>query len=144
MNKIRIRCPALFLLGLILLLWQDHTGIARLALLASILHEAGHVLIFWLIHGHFPLLTLTLNGISLQAEQGLTSGELFLLAAAGPISNFVACSVMLLAINHRASYWGYFFACTNLCMGLFNLIPLGPLDGKRMFQALRMKQLEKS
>lgn len=143
MNKIRIRCPAVFLSALILLLWQDHTGGVRFALLSAVLHESGHILAAWWITGRFPALTISLTGISLRTSRFLSAGELFLLAAAGPMSNFMACIALMMKLDHQASYWGYFLACSNLCMGLFNLIPLGPLDGKRMLQALRMTQLTK-
>ena len=45
-------------------------------------------------------------------------------------------SYRVLAMQIQASYGGYWFGGVNLWMGLFNLIPLGGLDGARIRQAL--------
>lgn len=143
MRKIRIRCPAVFLAALIVLLWHDHTGFLRLALASAVLHESGHVIACRCITRQFPVLTLSLTGISMRPGQQLAPGQLLLLAAAGPLANFLTCIALMLRLKYHASYLGYFFASANLCMGLFNLLPLGPLDGKRMLQALKMEKAGK-
>ena len=84
-----------------------------------------------------PVLSFSVRGIGLDACAALLSRrQTFLLALAGPLTNFVLCAAVLCAMQLSASYWGYFFAAANLATGLFNLLPLGDLDGHRMLQCL--------
>lgn len=67
-----------------------------------------------------------------------------LVAAAGPASNimaalFCASLLHLLDVNGASSLVGsaaWTFAFTNLCIGVFNLIPLYPMDGGRIASCL--------
>ena len=45
----------------------------------------------------------------------------------------MAAGVAYLWMQQSASYWGWFFWGTNLLVGGFNLLPVGPLDGKRIW-----------
>lgn len=82
-----------------------------------------------------------------------TRRDMALTAAAGPISNFIMAFIGLLlrqilyalfiAFPAHSSFLGYiqyaaimlltYFHILNLSLGLFNLIPIPPLDGSRIF-----------
>ena len=137
MKKLTVRRPVLVLTLLVLLLWRDHSGLVRMALAASLLHESGHILVYCRLTGRFPPLTLSAGGIGLRlTDERFTPRQLLALAAAGPAVNLTLCAVFWLAQQRQASYAGSFFAGVNLCLGLFNLLPVGPLDGRRMLAAL--------
>ena len=55
---------------------------------------------------------------------------------AGPLVNFLAAAGMFLSAWHKASYGLYFFAAVHLCMGLYNCLPFGVLDGARLLALL--------
>lgn len=137
MKHLRIQHPALLLAALVLLLQRDHTGLVRMALAASVLHELGHIAVFRHYKKRWPVLRVSLRGIGMDLRgEWFSPSQQLRLAAAGPLVNFLLCAGLCLWMGHRASYAGYFFASTNLCVGLFNLIPLGELDGRRILQAL--------
>lgn len=137
MRHLRVRRPVLFLAALWFVLYRDHTGLVRVGLLAALLHECGHVAAWLALTKSLPVLRFSLRGIGLDASAALlTRGETFLLALAGPLTNLVLCAAVLGRMQLSASYWGYFFAAANLATGLFNLLPLGDLDGRRMLQCL--------
>lgn len=137
MKHLRFRRPVLFLAGLWFVLYRDHSGLLRVGLLAALLHECGHVAAWAAMTKSLPVLSFSVRGIGLDASAALLSRrQTFLLALAGPLTNFVLCAAVLCAMQLSASYWGYFFAAANLATGLFNLLPLGDLDGYRMLQCL--------
>ena len=63
---------ALLLGGLLFFgLIYDSMGFLRMALLCSFLHEAGHVLVFFLCAMRWPKLCLGIGGIALSGGQKL-------------------------------------------------------------------------
>jgi Zn-dependent protease len=55
---------------------------------------------------------------------------------AGPLANFLLAGGLYLCALHRASYGAYFLAAVSLCTGVYNLLPVGVLDGARIVQLL--------
>ena len=133
MRHLRLRQPVLLLAALWFVLYRDHSGLVRVGLLAALLHECGHVAMTKTL----PVLSFSLRGIGLDASAArLSRRQTFLLALAGPLTNLLLCGAALGRMQLAASYWGYFFAAANLATGLFNLLPLGDLDGRRMLQSV--------
>lgn len=128
-----VRAPVPLLAALTLLLLWDATGFAKLSLLCAALHECGHILAFCALTGHFPRITCSFSGLAMEMDGvRLSLQKENLLLLAGPAANLLAALAAYLLIQHRASYLRYFFACENLCMALFNLLPIGFLDGGRL------------
>lgn len=131
---IRLRQPELLLLGLWLGLTHDHLGILRISLLCSLLHESGHIAAWIGFTGMLPVLELSPGGIGLcLGSAQLSPRQEGVLAAAGPAVNLIVAGAAYLWMQRSASYWGWFFLGTNLLVGGFNLLPVGPLDGKRIW-----------
>ena len=137
MKHLRVHQPVLLLAALWFVLYRDHSGLVRVGLLAALLHECGHVAVWLALTKRLPVLRFSVRGIGLDVSgAGLSRRQTFLLALAGPLTNFTLCAVTLGRMQAAASYWGYFFAAANLATGLFNLLPLGDLDGRRMLQCI--------
>ena len=96
-------------------------GFLRMALAASVMHEAGHILVYTLCTRTLPRLAPSLGGISLRMDKLLTRRQEAAVICAGPLVNFLAAAGMFLSAWHKASYGLYFFAAVHLCMGLYNL-----------------------
>ncbi|OUN85693.1 hypothetical protein B5G03_09385 [Gemmiger sp. An50] len=81
-----------------------------------------------------PVLELSPGGIGLcLGSAQLSPRQEGVLAAAGPAVNLIVAGAAYLWMQRSASYWGWFFLGTNLLVGGFNLLPVGPLDGKRIW-----------
>lgn len=64
-----------------------------------------------------------------------------LTACAGPLSNIIVAFICLTVVNHVSlgSFVEYFFSVTayiNTMLGIFNLVPITPLDGGHFVEAL--------
>ena len=91
---VRIAHPVWTLFLLALALAVDHTGIVRLGLLCSCLHECGHLLVWVLLTRLPPTLIICPTGFCLSLRGVvLTPKQFIILAAAGPAVNLVHCLV---------------------------------------------------
>lgn len=67
---------------------------------------------------------------------------IMIVGAAGPLMNFLAALVsaalfhFIGSLSHLAALFFFFFCATNLILGIFNLIPIPPLDGSRIVLGL--------
>ena len=121
------RAPGLLALALAV----DHTGIVRLGLLCSCLHECGHLLVWVLLTRLPPTLIICPTGFCLSLRGVVLAPKQFIiLAAAGPAVNLVlAAGGIAWLQGHPASYRLCYFIVANLLLGAFNLLPIHGLDG---------------
>lgn len=113
-----------------LLLYLSPSPVQAACLTAAALHESGHLLCCLALGIAVHSLRITLLGAVLEAEARCSSGwEEVLVALAGPLVNL--CTLPL-ALRQRA----YLLAGTSALLGVFNLLPVSPLDGSRMLHGL--------
>lgn len=91
-------------------------------LLASAIHECSHIIA--LIHFHRPPQEIHLEVLGANiVTSSLSYTQDLICTLSGPISNIIAAFLF-----QRDSI----FSSMNLCLGLFNLLPLPGLDGGRI------------
>ena len=106
-------------------------------LLAAVLHEGGHILIYCLLFHRFPVIEVNLTGFCMRTRgQAMTPGQKALLAAAGPAVNLLLAGVWALKLEQRATVRGSAFWAANVLTGAFNLLPIPPLDGAQLAELL--------
>lgn len=125
-----IRISSAFLLLCSWLLYRDSTGIVWQGLFACILHEFGHWIVLRIFRTDIKQIDITAHGAKIEFENRLSYWAEGLAAAAGPFVNltlaFVCGRLMHMPV----------FAGLNLALALFNLLPIGPLDGARIMHCL--------
>ena len=120
--SIRFRISLLFpALVTALLLWQPD-GLAVSCLLASFIHEGGH-LVAMLALGVPPRhCTLGAFGVRIELDNKLIGyGRNLLISLAGPLANVVAAGLLMLERPTSAA--------VHLALALLNLLPAAALDG---------------
>lgn len=114
----------------VLLLWIVDPQLIVPTAAAAGLHEGGHLLALWMLGRRVDGLRLTALGLELKlGGRELSYGRELAAALAGPV-------VSLLTAWLAARGGHFLFAGVSLALGLFNLLPVSPLDGGRAFSCL--------
>lgn len=109
-----------------------HPRIVLPFLLSVLLHEAGHYLCLLVLKQPPRRVVFSLSGARMETPP-LSYRQEFLTALSGP-----AVSLLLALTLPRFPMLGGY----SLCLCLFNLLPLGDLDGGRMLRCLLLLHLE--
>lgn len=110
-------------------IWLASPKMAAALLLAAVCHELGHYLVLRWLGASVKHLRICIWGAEMEisGEEHLSYGGELLAVLAGPAVN------LLLAITlGMAGQWAedlYLFAGAHGVLGLFNLLPVRPLDG---------------
>ena len=106
--------------------WQ----LLAVILSAALLHELGHLLVLGLLGGRVRALRISVFGAELVTSAGCLSypGELAA-TLAGPAVNLL-CGFVLAPLGAWTA------AGAHLALGIFNLLPVRPLDGGRALYLL--------
>jgi Zn-dependent protease len=120
------------------LLLREPLGYALFLLAAVILHEAGHLLAFFLLGEPPPSLSGRAGGLLLSPRgEMLSYRRELLVASAGPLFNLLAAVALIPALQGGAQREASFcFFALNLLSALFNLLPIAGFDGGRVFFCL--------
>lgn len=126
----RVEATSGFFLFIAWLNYLDHSFIVPMALAACAAHELGHIIVVVLLGGHIKLIHLTAIGAELVLEKPLSYEQEGLCALAGPGVN------LLLALICTGFQRGLVWAGLNLALAVFNLLPVGRLDGGRALHCM--------
>jgi stage IV sporulation protein FB len=120
--------------------WTGHfLEIITLCILVLI-HELGHVVAAWSYGWRIQSIELLpIGGVAKTDEWGtVPAKEEIVVALAGPFHHIWMILFSLLAFHFGwwSEAWTTYFIQGNLFIALFNLVPIYPLDGGRVLQAL--------
>ena len=122
-----VRITPGFLLTMAVMFWLDEgVGLLGWGVLACVVHELGHLLVGAALGGRPRWLSLSAVGLEMNMEYpaGLSYGRELAVALAGPAVNLVTGGIC-------AQFGNYLLAGVSFGLGLFNLMPVLPLDGGR-------------
>lgn len=117
--------PSAYLMAAVLVLLFPADWLLAVVL-ASVIHELGHLLVIYATGGHADSITIGAFGAKIYTRFPQRWKE-FLCAAAGP-----AASILLVSLCHTFPKLAF---CAAI-QGMFNLIPVYPMDGGRMLHCL--------
>jgi stage IV sporulation protein FB len=103
-------------------------------------HEMGHFIAAkgfgWRVR---EVRFLPFGGVAVVDDQGnIPASEDIAVALAGPLQNFLLAAFALVMEWTRiwSAEWVHYFIQSNLLIGLFNLLPVLPLDGGKIMQSV--------
>lgn len=100
------------------------------------IHEIAHIIVAKIYKINIKNLRVLLFGFSMQIANNKNNKikQKILMYLIGPISNFLLAIIFyFLNIDHIEKLK---FVYTNLCLGIFNLLPIFPLDGGNILKEL--------
>lgn len=120
------------------LLMIDRSGIAALCIASSVLHEIGHIAALKIFKTTPKKISFGPGGMKLTDNHLMRKSYKKDIAAAlsGPAINIISFIVLYFfwrIFNHHILLMS---AVISLVIGLFNLLPVAPLDGGRALHAL--------
>ena len=118
--KVKIEYPFLLLLSFAVLLKAEELPYI---LLFSALHEAGHIIILYLLGGRIDEITVSFYGIGLKHSSALTMSREIMFLSGG-----IGVNLLFVLLNIKREI--------NLLLLIFNVLPLYPLDGGRIVKLL--------
>lgn len=134
----RVEVSPGFLLLLGTLFWLDEgIGLLPWGVLACVLHETGHIVMASVLGGQVEELSLSVVGAELyiKYDAPLNYGQESLVALVGPAVNLLS-GLLFTAMGWKLP------AALSLAVGIFNLLPILPLDGGRVVQGLLANRLD--
>ncbi|MBQ2988385.1 MAG: hypothetical protein IKM00_09715 [Clostridia bacterium] len=118
--------------GLFLLLCASPRAYAFAVLSSVFLHELGHTAAALLLRKKPLAVRIMPTGINILLPPASSYTEEFLIAAAGPLMNFLYALICVL-LPYGV---GGTVRDVSLLLGTLNMLPLAPLDGGRILSAL--------
>lgn len=102
-------------------------------LLAAAFHECAHLAALALFGVPTEGVSLSAAGAVIHARGAarLSYGRELAVTLAGPGANLLLAPLVACAAAHSAWPWGWLFAGANTLLGVYNLLPIPPLDGAR-------------
>lgn len=105
---------------------------------ALVLHELAHLFVATKRGYKLKLIKLDMFGMSVNLDEQIDDRDSFAINIAGPLFNLLLCVVCL------ACYWLFpisytylnTFCFANLTLAMFNLLPIYPLDGGKVFKGI--------
>ncbi len=135
----RVSIHPLFFVCLAWIVFIDSTLYLLLIALTVFLHECGHIFIYSRNSVIIDQICLQPFGVSItpQKEHRIPHRVQLLCALAGPCVNLICAGLCyILSFYVVLPEWLTVFYMSSLFLGLFNLLPIAPLDGGRVLGVL--------
>ena len=129
-EKLRFDISPAFALAAALIYLLDEQGIFALAVISAAVHELGHYAALAIFGAKPYLLRLELTGAAMYFDESrLSYGRELVAALAGPTAGLLLAFAAAFCGAHTLSG-------VSLILSVFNLLPIGGLDGGRVLSAL--------
>ena len=131
-SGIRCKLSLLFPAVLLYMLYQDRSGVVLFSFLASCIHETGHIVAAYLLNCPPCELNISCFGMRMIKGSSVRCSVLHdvIITMAGPLMNMMIGLVLTLTPVDPS------YSHIHFMIGIFNSLPVIPLDGGRVVAAL--------
>lgn len=105
---------------------------------ALALHELAHIFVALKRGYKVKYVKLSMLGLSVELDNQIDSKDAFAINIAGPACNLILCVLCLASYSIFPASFAMLntFCVCNLVLAFFNLLPIYPLDGGKIFQSI--------
>lgn len=142
----RIRIHLKIFIFVLIFLLTNQIKIYGILMLFALIHELGHMLVGILLGFKPTKLEIMPYGVSVGFEikcedynkkvkkANMLSIKKLIIALAGPLTNFIITVIFLIINKNLFGIERNLVIYSNILIGMFNLIPIYPLDGGRVIK----------
>lgn len=117
----------------VMLAWVVLIGGVRTFILcfsSLIIHEMGHIIMIYLVKERINIFYILPLGFCcrLKNQNKISDNRMIKILIAGPATSLCVAGILF--------FWTKELALVNLLIGLFNLLPIGSLDGGRLIKII--------
>lgn len=136
MNKIKVGTSVIILL--VLCLFFHNFLVLLNYFLALFLHELAHLIVATKRGYTLRQFRIDLFGMAIDIDSDIESKDSFIVNIAGPMLNLILCGVCVAMYYLFPMTYVYFntFCIANFSLAIFNLLPIYPLDGGKIFRGM--------
>lgn len=143
--KFYVSFPAISLICLSLFISDDKLCLLPVCLLASVIHEAGHLIFVCRYKGKPESICIKTGEVAINCNLCFaTYKEDLIITIAGICVNIIVSSVCFLLYQIIPSAFVFNVAMCNLVVGLFNLLPIKTFDGGQLTELLLTRRFSTS
>jgi len=131
-KKLYVTVSPLFFVVLVWVFFTNQMMMFFCCFFALCLHEMGHIMMIWMLKEKISIFRIVPLGFScrLKNQSRVLRKNMMKILIAGPAVNFLVAGLFY--------FWTKEFAMMNFLLGVFNLVPVGELDGGRLFQLFEL------
>lgn len=127
----KIKMNYAFFLVIVLFLAFDKLGLSIIVLSSIFLHELGHIIVMRIFGQKIDAVSFDFYGINIcKTQTNLSYTKELLISSAGIFINIILALVSFFIVKNEHMYY------INLCLIIFNLIPVGRLDGSQILDKI--------
>lgn len=145
MQKTKLKVGISFILMAIIMLIGHQFLLFINYIIALIFHEMAHIYMAKSKGYNTSIIKLDMLGASIKLDTKIQKDDLFSIAFAGPMINFIICLLctsLWWIVPEMYVFTADFFRC-NLIIASFNMLPIEPLDGSRILDSMLSKRNKK-
>lgn len=142
MPKTKIKVGISFVLMAILFLISHQFLLFINYFMALVFHEMAHVYVAKSKGYNTHAIKIDMLGASIKLDNKIHNDDMFYIALAGPLSNFLICLLctsLWWIVPEMYVFTADFFRF-NLLIASFNLLPVQPLDGSKILESIVSKK----
>ncbi len=143
-NGIKVEITFLFVAFISFIISLDTPSNVFITISSSILHEAGHLFTMISLGNKPEKVKFELAGINIirNQETSISTKNEILISLGGPLINALMTAVCCIVLAFYNNENVLTFACINLILMTFNLLPVKKLDGGRILYFLLSTKLD--
>lgn len=143
---IKVEITFLFVAFIAFILTMKAPSNVLITVMSSLIHEVGHLLIMFILGSRPEKVRFELTGINIIRNQDMriSNKNEILISIGGPLANsfiFILCCLYLCFYKNNSILM---FACINLILMTFNLLPIKGLDGGNALYFLLLQKYDSS